>query len=282
LIAVAAMVAAVLACSYLAWRRWGDLVTERRGLLLTAQNMETTPQPPWIRTDVRAEVSRDGALHNLSILHEKVTVQVARAFALHPWVAEVVRVSKHHPSRVVVQLRYRRPVAAVEVLRDGQWGVFAVDADGVLLPREDFAHDDHLRNDYLRVWAGDTWPAGPEGTPWGDRRVAGAARIADAIGPAWKQLGLYRIKADSQRGGGRDDAEPVYQLFTPGNRRIVWGRAPGREGVGEPASKEKLARLMAYVKETGPLDNANPSGEIDLSSATRSLATPRTAQRAQD
>ena len=79
------MTVVLLAGSYFAWSKWGGLVTNRGDRLLAAKNIEVTPQPPWIRTDVAADVFRDGGFSRLSILDQRVTVQVARAFALHPW-----------------------------------------------------------------------------------------------------------------------------------------------------------------------------------------------------
>ena len=39
----------------------------------------------------------------LSILDDDLTGRIAAAFALHPWVAKVVRVTKHHPAGVDVE-----------------------------------------------------------------------------------------------------------------------------------------------------------------------------------
>jgi hypothetical protein len=272
----AMMIAAALAACLFAWRKWGHLVTERSEFRLAAESIDVTPQPPWIRTDVTADVFRDGALSRLTALDREVTGKVARAFALHPWVANVTRVSKHHPRRILVQLEYRRPVAMVEVPFHDRGGLFPVDPQGVLLPPTDF--DEQQARDYLRVSAGDTWPAGPVGTPWGDQRVTGAAQIADAIGPAWKELALYRIVIREEGGVGRRAADPLYELRTRRDTRITWGSAPGREGAGEPSAQDKVARLISFVQTNGTLDHSSAALDLDLRS--QRLANPRTARRA--
>ena len=62
-------------------------------------------RPAWIHTDVKAEVIRNASLDAaLSVLDDNLTVNIAQAFALHPWVAKVTRVSKHHPARVKVEV----------------------------------------------------------------------------------------------------------------------------------------------------------------------------------
>ena len=80
------------------------------------EQVEITPQPPWIQqSDIRAEVFRNPTLDGpLSIMDDDLAERIANAFARHPWVAKVERVTKQYGS-VKVELVYRKPVCMVEV-----------------------------------------------------------------------------------------------------------------------------------------------------------------------
>jgi hypothetical protein len=257
-----------------AWKKWGTTVVSSPRYTLSAENIEVTQQPPWIHADVKAEVIRDGSLSNLQILDEQVTVKVAGAFSVHNWVADVKRVSKHYGPKIIVDLEYRRPVAMVEVTTDGGRGLLPVDATGVLLPPDDFSPTEV--RDFLRVSVGDSIPAGPIGTAWGDERVAGAAKIAAAWGSQWQPLELYRIVAVSD-GTSRSRASPSYELYTRQGTRIIWGCAPGQESSGEATATQKIARLVRYVAEHGALDGQTAVAAIDLRDSRDISVTPRTA-----
>jgi hypothetical protein len=240
-----------------AWQRWGRAALQERKFRLTEASFEATPPPSWISSPVIAEVIRDGCLAGMPVHDPALVQRVAEAFALHPWVARVVRVEKRYPARVIVQLEYRRPVAVVPVATRGESGLLLVDAQGVLLPTHDFVSSQ--ARDYLRIEGIDTLPAGVYGTPWGSRRVSEAASIAAAIGPRWKELGLYAIVPVASADGG-----DTYELRTPQGVRVVWGRPPGQEAPGEPPAAAKLAALAACIREQGPLDREGGPARLDL------------------
>ena len=106
---------------------------------VAADRIAVTPAPAWIHADVKAEVLRSAAVGRLDLRDRHLVVHVASAFALHPWVAKVVRVEKRFPAQVTVELEYRRPVAAVEVADRGEAGLVFIDQESVLLPSADFA-----------------------------------------------------------------------------------------------------------------------------------------------
>ena len=159
LLLVLVLAAGLTGGAYYGWQRVGPQVTQGPEYLLEPDQIEITPPPPWIRSDVRGETVRDGGLSGLSILDRELTVKIARAFGLHTWVEEVRRVRKEHPARVVVELAYRRPVAMVEVTMNDRPGLLPVDVNGVLLPPGDFSAEQ--ARDYLRVSLADATPAGP-------------------------------------------------------------------------------------------------------------------------
>ncbi len=253
----------------LAWNRWGAPRAAGPDYVVTPERIELTTLPEWIHADVKAEVVRASSLSRLNLGDRRLVEQVAQAFALHPWIAKVIRVEKRFPAKVIVAVEYRRPVAAVELAREGMRELLFVDAEGVLLPSLDFAGNQAA--DYLRIAGIASTPASVYGSPWGDEAVAGAARVAAAWGSRFKQAGLYRILPSESASG-----EISYELRTPGDTRIVWGTAPGRESTTEPSAEQKIAALLAYITDKGPLDR--PGGErlLDL----RQLAGQSTSRTA--
>jgi hypothetical protein len=109
-----------------------------------------------------------GLPSRLQLLDPELAPRLAAAFAQHPWVERVEAVALTPRHAVRVQLVYRRPVLTVQ-----QAGCTrAVDRYGVLLPGK-------TATDGLPVFRGIAGaPAGPAGTPWGERAVEAAARTA--------------------------------------------------------------------------------------------------------
>jgi len=262
LIFVVLILGGATAGAFLAWQHFAGKVTDQPEYLLQATDIEITPRPAWVRSDVKAEVVRDAGLIKLNLLSPQVTVQIAQAFATHSWVAEVRRVSKHYPSKVVVELVYRKPAAMVEVCMQDKPGLLPVDGHGVLLPPEDFTPKE-ANEEFPRISVGNSVPAGPVGTAWGDPKVTGAARIAQAIGERWKDLKLHMILVAAD-GGTTRHGEPIYELSTKGKTRILWGHAPGEESSQEATAIQKAARLSQFVSEQGPLDGPSGPREIDV------------------
>lgn len=252
------MVAALAGACYGAWRTLSDEILAADQYQVTADRIEITPLPRWIRSDVRGEVFHSISLNGpLSIMTPDATKRVANAFSLHPWVAGVVSVSKRHPARIQVELQYRRPVCMVEVPGD----LRPVDVRGVLLPRGDFSS--YEASHYPRVVGVDSSPIGPPGMWWGDARVVGAAEIANALGEAWGDLKFDRIVAmPHPDSGSRDDC--VYELHTRLGSRILWGRAPGVKLPSEPPAEDKVARLRQYAAQYGSLEGMSGPQDIDL------------------
>lgn len=262
---ILAMVVAVPVGAIYAWQRWGDRIAKGPEYLLRPENIEiTVEQPDWIKSDVRAEAVRDGSLGDLSILDKQLTVKVAQAFAMHSWVEQVTRVSKHYPARVVVELTYRKPVAMVEVWtpKNGD-GLLPIDINGVLLPPSDFTAEQ--TRDYLRISVPNAAPAGPVGTAWGDSRVAGAARIAAVFEGRWKALGLYRITARQADPISNSSPPSTYELLTKNGVRVIWGKPPAADSAVEAkAALAKVAKLAEYVESNGSLESMTEATEIDL------------------
>jgi hypothetical protein len=238
---------------------------------LALDNVEISPLPPWIHTDIRVRVFADASLDRpLSITEDDLVQRVRAAFSLHPWVADVVRVQKFHPAHVKVDLSYRKPACMVEHGKE----LVPVDERAVVLPGEDFSPVEASRYPCL-VGIG-TGPLGGIGTPWGDDRVLGGAEIAAALFESWEKLGLSQIVCTSSSGTGLHDV-PTYELVTRNRTRIPWGQAPSSDVSGDAPAKEKVAKLEKYFAEHGTLDGR--PGAVVLSSARpKAMEPPDTAE----
>jgi hypothetical protein len=268
--------------AYYGWKKWGVPVTEGAEYRLATDKIQISPQPAWIRSDVRLEAARDGSLENLSMFDSELSVRVYRAFEMHAWVAHVNSVVKRAPGRVVVDLNFRRPVAWVEVpagvLPTNEVGLLPVDVEGVLLPPGDFGPDQ--ADEYIRVSVANLTPCGLPGTPWGDGRVTSAAQIADLLPNQWRHLGFRRIVV-SQQMDGTAKPEAIFSLTTQRGLRFVWGSAPGREKNGEPTATEKKNLLERLAFAAQELEIPSGNWDVDLRDPAARLPTGRTAHQVQ-
>ncbi len=262
------MIAVFLGGWFVVWRRVGEKVLSSDGYWVTQSNVEITPPPNWVHTDIRAEVFRDASLDGpLSLMDDELSQRIANAFSLHAWVAKVRRVSKHYPARVIVDLVYRRPVCMVQVAG----GLLPVDEEGVLLPSADFSPIEASRYPRLVV---DTVPLGPAGTRWGDVRVVDGAEIAKVFGKAWHRLELQRIVPTNTSRTGHGE-QYSYDLFTHKGTRIIWGRSPAAALPGDPPPEQKVARLIEHAKRNGSLDSRGNRQLLDVSQSRAMRVTQR-------
>ncbi|MEX0585261.1 MAG: hypothetical protein WD176_01365, partial [Pirellulales bacterium] len=255
------LLAALPAAVYWGWQHVGPRVLASADYQLEAAQIELVPPPesiPWIRCDLKREaLSMAGLDGPLLIADDDLVGRISQAFKLQPWVAQVDRVTKSYPARVVVELTYRRPVAIAMVAEDNWW---PVDADGFVLPQKDFPANEANRI-YPKIVGLTSGPPRPEGERWGDERVVAAARIAAAFGSAWKdEFKLSYITPLSA--GGAESEDFVYELGTDGGTRIVWGRSI--DAPGEAPAAEKIARIREHVRQHGPLDQWDRGTVLDL------------------
>ena len=252
------VVAAFSGGAWAIWRHVEKHVENSRDYLVGVEQITITPPPEWVRSDVRAEAFRTASPPDrpLSNLDDGLAQRMAMAFMLHPWVAKAT-VTKRAPSRVNVDIVYRRPVCMVELANGAAADLLPVDGDGVCLPGEDFSQKQ--KESYPCLAGIDRRPIQPVGHPWGDARVVDGASIAAALLPVWQQLKLYRIQAAATVPS--PGAGPRYELYTRAGTRIAWGSARAIADAGEPSTEEKVARLLRYAAAHGSLD-AGPSLDI--------------------
>ena len=246
------MLAAItLGCLYL-WNQYSEAILSEPGFKLTSEKLQVTPSPEWIVSDVKADAMIRGRLLGANILDKEFSLRIERAFSANPWVRDVplVNPSGARGRGVVVELEWRRPVAfvIVDARKYGQdypEGLFPVDEEGVLLPQE---IPSERANGYPKIGGIETEPNGRKaGLPWGDSRVADAAKIAVLLEDIWHELGLLRIDAPTI--AETKTKQAFYRLVLPNEESTVWGSAPGREIPGESSAAEKVARLRQILKE---------------------------------
>jgi hypothetical protein len=252
------MVGVLFGAWSLLWANVRQYILASDDYVVGLEQLDITPLPTWIHSDVRSEVFRHASLdRRLSIMDEDLAERIHYAFSLHPWVAKVRLVRKYHPSRVKVELAYRRPVCMVAV----PGGLYPVDARGVLLPVGDFSPSEAVR--YPLLVGVNTVPAGTVGESWGDPRVLGGAEIAAELADAWDELSLWRIVPSDPMSTGVGE-EPTYTLLTRGGTSILWGRAPSTDAPGELPATQKVDRLRRYVAEYGTLEGRQAPQELDV------------------
>ena len=262
--AIAMLLALAVVVVALVWNHVKEHVRDSGRYTVTLEQINVTPLPAWIHTDVRADVFRNASLDapRSTLDDDDLADRIARAFSLHPWVAKVVRVAPatwrlDDRPRIDVELVYRRPVCMVE----SRGELLPVDVEGVLLPSGDFSPNEKLA--YPCLWGIETSPLAPVGQRWGDGRVVEGAEIAAALAAAWQPLRLFRIQP-APRIVPAAAVENSYTLFTRAGTRIFWGLAPSTKAIDEPSAAEKVARLLQYVAERGTLEGRDGPQQLDV------------------
>lgn len=242
------VLAAAAGLGWTAWSRLGDRVRGAADLVLVPEAVTLEGVAPWIRGDIKMEALRDASLADgLPLDDPELVRRLARAFDMHPWVREVAGVEVRHPAAAVIRVRCREPVAMVAV----PGGLLAVDAEGVVLPSEDFSAETAAT--YPKVSGIATGPRGAVGFPWGDPLVEQGAALAAALGPDWGRLGLVECRPVAGR------QPTAWELVSDKGRTIVFGSAPGQEQAGEPTAAAKIGRLRRSPPDDDRIDLTTPS-----------------------
>ena len=161
-------------------------------------------------------------------------------FELHPWVASVERITRRLPSSLDIELKYRRPIAAVESSDPTGVMFLPIDDHAVRLPEGDLTETERR---YLPRVSGIT--GRPRvGDVWDDPRVIGGAKLAAQLADVWQQLRLVEILANSQN--STHDEKPLYtfEIVTTGGTRIIWGATPGQESSRRFAIQSETAAAV--------------------------------------
>jgi hypothetical protein len=205
-------------------------------------DIECTPPPGVSREVFLGDVQFiAGFPDSACALDDGLPARLSAAFARHPWVEQVQGVEVVAPKRVRVRLAYRTAVLLVRA--KGEDAKRAVDRYGVRLP-------DAAVDSSLPLLIGEVErPTGEEGRPWGDDRVEAAARTAALLAPYQDRLHLQTFETAADGG-----------LTLSGSAgRVLWGRAPGSEPLGEAGAEEKLRRLLDLAAK-----HADGGWELDV------------------
>ncbi len=183
-------------------------------------------------------------------------VRLRNAFKSFPWVADVGAIERP-PGELIVHLKYRRPVAKVNVAGAGR---FVLDREGCLLPLEDVDVERVGRLIWIVGWDLTAPPRDRVGTIWKtaaadspaeeavDRGVVEAAKLAgfllepsrEAEAPADARVSAVTVQ--ESRG------KPVLFVETERKVQILWGRGPGDEEPGELTAEEKWEFLIRQAR----------------------------------
>ncbi len=243
--------------SYLGWFYYGAQHLDQALYALTAEHLTVTSQPAWIPTsNVRQEVFQRARLDRISLLDPKANATIAQAFEAHPWIRSTTRVTKVAGGKVAVDVVYRQPLAMVycqprsldaqsapQTVKEP--GFFPVDAEGIMLPIEDFSQAQVL--EYFLIMADNATPSGQIGMAFGDVRIANALKVCGLLESERRRQKLQRVYVEQDhRSSG--DSPWIIVLETTDKHQIVWGHMPGAEGMGEPSAPEKLRTLWAWLE----------------------------------
>ncbi|HBL46927.1 MAG TPA: hypothetical protein DDZ90_26425, partial [Planctomycetaceae bacterium] len=220
-------------------------LSQREEYQIETKELSLQPSPPhYVPIDIVDQVIKRSKLPaQVSLLDQGLVLKIADAFQQHPWVEKVISVRK--TNTVEVEIQFRKPAAMVELKQ----GLFPVDNAGVLLPPEDFSVSDARR--FPIITGVSSIPAGLAGTSWGDLSVTGAAQLAEALGPHWKELGIVSIEVPPRVAADVTLDDLIYRLITAGGSEIVWGRSPKSQRRGELRVDQKIGKLEKYYRDYG-------------------------------
>jgi hypothetical protein len=222
------------------WERFAADVRSDPAAVLLPEAVSVKGLAPWVRGDLKDVVLHDASLDGgLPLDDPELAGRIERAFGMHPWIRDVVAVTLRHPAAAEVEVRCREPVGMVAV----PGGLLAIDAEGVVLPSEDFTAESAAA--YPRISGIRSSPVGVAGSRWGDALVHEAAAVAAAVGPEWRDLGLRDLRPTE------DGAPRGWEFVDASGRVIHFGSAPGHEADGEPSIAVKVGRLRALATADG-------------------------------
>ena len=236
-------------------------VTARSEDRFSRKHIELSPAPPrWVPPELTDQVAggKDWPADVTSILDDRLVGRIARAYSAHPWIAKVIRVERRIPARLVVELRYRQPVARVEL---GDERV-PVDIEAVRLPAVDVATAGITPLPLIREVSTPV-PVRP-GLTWDDESLKAAVCLAAALEADWETLGLEAIVVETRVVGRLQEEEVFLRMVTHGGSRIVWGRSPETQHPGELTVAQKLGRLRQFLSHFESLDPPDGPYEINV------------------
>ena len=240
------------------WSSFRPAIVNRPEFQLTEERLSVDAPPPWVETDMkRLLIQRLPESPNL--LDPDLVSRTAKTYQSTPWVEQVVRIEKRKQG-LEVHLRYRRPVALVELDRLGT--VQPIDRRGAAMDSIVLQHivpDQLLR---ISVYLPPEYPRPESWQAWDDVRILDSIQLCRFLGDRWQPLELYRIVSwDLPQA---DELVQPLELWTRNGAKIVWGNAPGKEKPGEARAEDKLAAIENWIRESGPLSRMSAGKKLDV------------------
>lgn len=242
-------VVTILCCCFVILRNY---VARLECHQVDARTLVPKALPSWATERMCRELAcLPGIPARFSIMEPGICRRVAGAFEANPWVEEVISVRKVQPNRITVQMRLRRPVAAVRVRRQ----YYMVDAEGRrLTPAIDTWPEASAD---LPVILASTYKPPKLGEQWDSEGVKAGAAVARHLLYSRERIGARFVAIDvTNIGGRRNRYESDIVLITRKGTRVKWGRSPLLVNPpGELTPAQKISKMILFEKKRGPLSN---------------------------
>lgn len=212
--------------------------------------------PPWIKggREVLLEQVGGGRASLGSFLDLDLDA-LLDDFRRNPWVARADRAVKDFPGRVTVSLRYREPVATVDL--DGVR--YVLDREGVVLPSRDLDLNKAGRlvdlvadNPPPPPKPGLSWPDEPDGRPG---RVGRAARLAGFLKDRIRDeaVDLPQLTPDRVVANAEGSNAQGYWVRMADSQKmfVLWALPRSIDAPGEPADLDKWRWLTERIRGDG-------------------------------
>jgi hypothetical protein len=210
------------------------------------------PLPSYVPADFLQDVRQLGSFpETLDTRQPQLLEKLHAAFRKHPRVLDVKQVRLASSQKIVVELRFREPVALVQ--GEQKW---IVDAHGVLLPPLPGSAEGNL----IPIEGVKECAIVPPGQPW--PAVQAAATVAAAVRHDRDTLRIAAVALSN------DPLQPTVQLRTTGGSIILW-RNLRAEDMDDSA--EKLRLLLDYVTRYGSLDVPEGPYRFDVRTPAQGL-----------
>jgi hypothetical protein len=222
----------------------------------TIVDVELVEAPAWLGPS-RIEPLRQTIAATVSpnpLDHASLTA-AAEALGRSPWVEHVQRIERRPEGHVRAFVTYREPVALVGA-RDGY---HLVDASGRRLPG--VYPLQQLSDLNLPVMTGVRAAPPAEGHRWAGSDLQGGLALTQMLAG---QAYVDQVRAiDVSNYDGRIDPHQPQLILLTDEGVVRWGRAPGEEGVYEPAASQKLQALQRVARRyNGRIDAAGQVVDI--------------------
>jgi hypothetical protein len=232
---------------------------------------QTTPPrlrlalPEWMPKSLGDDLRRS-ALHTLtSNPFDRGALQASAAvLQANPWIQRLVRVQRLADNTVEVTAEFRKPAALVQ--HAGRW--YLVDSEGVRVSKFASRNDAKPSEALLKLSGGAiTGIVAPKpklGQRWPGEDLVAALKLITLV--QQNEISDQIRMIDASNHNGRQDANNAHLVIqTHRGGWVLWGRAPGEEGVFEPSAKVKFDNLARIrLAHDGRIDANGAGWMVDL------------------